>query len=265
VSQVFSADGGIMGSVGCGNAVNLMHGPAPLNPTGSPHNPAPFMTHSTGNVMAMPQGKTGLSFSTAALQNHNHTKERFVHKHPTTGTMIPRQSSPSSVPKSKPPCPHCVRTRLIQSPALMNYMAPPPPPHPPPNYHTPPAPVNTNNNNSPMTRPAPSHPTPTSYPPSQLVNNNNTTHSHKQQHNNHNNHHHQNHQPVPSSSITMTMTNPSFLQDIAQTIQTSFPYAQVAARHSMAPATVAEVLASLVIVPLLLRGGGGSRLPPRGG
>ena len=278
VSQVFSMDGGIMGSVGFGNAVNPTHGTAPLNPTTTPHNFIPAMTHSTGNVMAMPQGETGLALSIAALQNHNHTKERFLHRHPTAGNTVPRQPSPMSAPKAKPPCPQCVQSRLAQHPAVMNHMPAHHPANHQPNYRTPPMPVNNNNNNnnnnSSTPRPALAHSAPTSHPRPQLANNN--INNNQRQHNNYHqnpHHNHQNHQPAPSSSMaTHTITKPTsqtsspFLQDIAQTIQTSFPYAQVAARHGMTPAAVAEVLASLVVVPLLLRvsgggGGGGGRLP----
>jgi len=42
---------------------------------------------------------------------------------------------------------------------------------------------------------------------------------------------------------------------MAQTVQSTFPYAQVAARHGVLPDKVAEVLASMVITPLL-RGAG---------
>jgi hypothetical protein len=41
------------------------------------------------------------------------------------------------------------------------------------------------------------------------------------------------------------------LQDIAQTVQAVFPYAQVADRHGMVSAKVAEVVSGMVIKPLM--------------
>ncbi|AEO70872.1 uncharacterized protein THITE_2122702 [Thermothielavioides terrestris NRRL 8126] len=60
--------------------------------------------------------------------------------------------------------------------------------------------------------------------------------------------------PPPSSDL---------FRDIAETIHATFPSAQVAARHGVAPARVAELISGLVIRPLLLRCAG--RPPPATG
>ncbi len=47
------------------------------------------------------------------------------------------------------------------------------------------------------------------------------------------------------------LPSPSLVQDIVQTVQSTFPYAQVAARHGVLPARVMDVLAAVVLGPLL--------------
>ena len=55
--------------------------------------------------------------------------------------------------------------------------------------------------------------------------------------------------------LATATTRPNLMQDIAQTVQASCPYAQVAARHGLLPAKIAEVVSNMVVGPLL-RGAG---------
>ncbi|EAQ87234.1 predicted protein [Chaetomium globosum CBS 148.51] len=259
VSQVFSADGGIMGSVGFGNAVSQTHAPAPINPTNT-QNLVPPMTHlSSEDSLALPM---------ATLQKQHTTKRHLPSRHEST---VARQPSPMPATKNtvKPPCLHCARIRFIQN--STNHQL---------NFNPPLGLVhNHNNNNGAIPHPAaPTHPAPTSHPtPSPHPANHPRRHHQQQRHQQHD--HHLQSSTTQSPSLLHTLPNkntPSggpnpLLQDMAQAIQASFPYTQVAARQGMAPETVAEVLSSLVVVPLLLRSGGGhgggggrfSGLPPR--
>ncbi|KAH6632719.1 hypothetical protein F5144DRAFT_593420 [Chaetomium tenue] len=260
VSQVFSADGGIMGSVGFGNAVSQTHAPAPITPTNT-HSLVPPMTHLSS--------ENSLALSMATLQKQNTTKRHFPSRHPAAENTVARQPPPMPVIKNttKPPCLHCARIRFIQNPInhQLNFIPPLGSVH---NH-------NNHNNSGPIPHPAPtSHPTPPPHPT-----------SYPRPHYNHHHHHqHDHHQPSATQSPSLPPTHPnkntpnggpnSLLHDMAQAIQASFPYTQVAARQGMTPETVAEVLSSLVVVPLLLRGGGSggghgggggrfSGLPPR--
>jgi propanediol dehydratase large subunit len=42
------------------------------------------------------------------------------------------------------------------------------------------------------------------------------------------------------------------VQDIADTVRASFPYVQVAARHGMTPAKIAELLSRMLVSPPML-------------
>jgi hypothetical protein len=71
--------------------------------------------------------------------------------------------------------------------------------------------------------------------------------------------HHQHHSAaqfltpaVPSTpAARLSFARPALLHDIAQTVQVVFPYAQVADRHGMVSAKVAEVVSDMVIKPLM--------------
>ncbi|KAK3293958.1 uncharacterized protein B0H64DRAFT_374806 [Chaetomium fimeti] len=254
VSQIFSTIDGIMSGVEFGNAVNPMYGPAPPNLPNT-HNFVPSMTHSAGSIMTIPQAQN-IPLSVTPLQNQpqqhgtptpgitSNTQAQFSHSHPAGRSMVFQGPPPSPAPEANPPCPHCgrmqqeARMRPAQNPPPIDAMQPHHPAYQQPNCHPPPAPPV---NNNPIPSPAPAHPAPTPHPP---------------QPGNHQRRHDQYHPTSLSSSPAAhaELAPNAFLQDVAQTVQVSFPYAQVAAQHGMSLTTVAEALSSLVVVPLLLRG-----------
>lgn len=289
VNRIFSTDGGLMSSVGVADMSFAIPPPSlSTNPFTSP-NAIPFRMYSTGSLVPMmpPQG-TGqppTSFSSlpvpqpqqqavpapiasngANVQGHHHPTNR---QHPQAPPPFgsPAFSRPSSpAPGQEPPCLHCARIRqqtlLRQSQGLPPLPAPgnnnttprqqpqqhachPPPATPASSTHLPPLHPTQPCRPAPRSSLAPPERqrlqppvTPTSVMP--LIPARASL----------NTHHHHIHAPGPP---------PNLVQDIVQTVQSTFPYAQVAARHGVLPARVAEVLAGVVVGPLLRgvgRGGG---------
>jgi hypothetical protein len=269
LSQIFSADVGIMTAFGLDNTAIPAPAPPPLNPLAT-QNTIPFTMYSTGNIVTMPQpgaNQPPVSFPDQPMQPQprqqsvlppGHTGSSQV-QHPANNhhpASLPREQpssshSPAPIPGTKPSCLHCARLRhenllrRAQAPPLLPGNAAPP--HPQATQHHMCAPYSSH---PPPPTPAPSllRPTPRSTPAGgQLAN----LHQRQQQH----------HLPATQSSANLMppafarpSPAPKLLQDIAQTVQASFPYAQLAARHGVAPAKVAEVVSGMVIGPLL-RGG----------
>jgi hypothetical protein len=257
-----------------------------LNPL-STHNAIPFTMYSTGNIMTMPQthnmSQAPVNFPLLPMQgqpqqhgvpapgNMANSQGQFPVKpqhpqgQPMGGNMVLSRSS-SPAPGAKPPCLHCARIR--QENLFRQAQGPPGmpgnntiQPHQPASQqhhgcHPPPAPVN---NPIPLPGPTQLGPIPRSTPAGGLGQLTNAPRQPPNQY-----------QPATqfpgpapftSPGGRISFTPPNLLQDIAQTVQASFPYAQVAARHGTAPARVAELLSNVVVAPLL-RGNG--RLPGAG-
>ncbi|KAK4099377.1 hypothetical protein N658DRAFT_517447 [Parathielavia hyrcaniae] len=211
LSQVFPADGGIMGGFGLNSTGGSTSArPNPLNA----HNTIPFTMYSTGNIVTLPQ---------------------------TNGAGQP-----------PPACLHCARLRqehLLRQAQLVPGDAAQDQPPPSSQQHLcrPPSPTPLA---LPTLRPIPRS-TPANIHPRQQQ-------QEQQQ---------QQHLPTAQCPAPATMPAPlplrsgpalNLVQDIAHTVQSCFPYAQVAARHGMAPARVVEVVSGVVVRPLL-RGVAGER------
>ncbi|KAK4151102.1 hypothetical protein C8A00DRAFT_36270 [Chaetomidium leptoderma] len=269
LNQIFSADGGIMGGFGMCNtgAPSLGMGNTPLNPMNT-QNAIPFTMYSTGNIMATPQAHSGTqllpSFPSAPIQSQHQQMPNSQGQYPMNPPQHSQQCQPPGgnlafgpPPVTKPPCLHCARIRqenlvrraqgspLLPTNNVAHQHRPASQQHH--NCHPPPAPVNSH-------LPRPILPPPVLIPRS--------TPATGQQHQ----HRHSHHSPAAqsggsssssssSSMLDTAATRPNLVQDIAQTVQASFPYAQVAARHGLLPAKIAEVVSNMVIGPLL-RGAG---------
>ena len=276
VSRIFSADGGLMSAVGVADMTPTTQSPSPTNPF-SGQNAIPFAMYSTGSLVPMMlthgNARAPASFpnlpmpsqrstpcpslssqsrpqqgmpatgpdNIANIQGSHPTKAQHQPGQPQVGnTALSRSFSPA--PGPKPPCLHCARIRqqnlLRQAQGSVQLPGNSTQPHRPASQqhscHPPNAPVS---NNMPPPQ-QPSIPRSTPAPEQQRLRS-----------------------PAPFSAPirppTPARTNPypALLQDMAQTVQSTFPYAQVAARHGVLPDKVAEVLASMVITPLL-RGAG---------
>jgi hypothetical protein len=287
LGRIFSADNGIMSALGLDNTGIPAPAPPPVNPL-TTQNTIPFTMYSTGNIVTMPQ--TGANQSLAAFPSQPMQHQHHQHQPQQPGVFAPRDTlgsqvqypanhhhqaslpreqpsssrSPTPTPGAKPACLHCARLR--QENLMRRAQAPPLLPGTavqPHNQAAQPHMCAPSSNHLPPPTPAPSplRPTPRSTPAGgQLAN----VHQRQQQQ-----HLPATHPPatlmpsapapqIPLSAMLSVPARPgpapSLLQDIAQTVQASFPYAQLAARHGVAPARVAEVVSRMVIGPLL-RGG----------
>lgn len=175
--------------------------------------------------------------------------------------------TPSPGPGSRPPCSHCARLRqetLVRQAQSASSQVPRTtaiqPPQRPTAAHLPSPPSSpTRPGTIPGLAPG-SVPTPRSAPASTLSA---ERHHHQQ--------HHSQLGPPPNTTlapgapasvsasampIPTPPTWPPLIVDIAERIQATFPYAQVAARHDMAPGKVAEVVSRLVVMPLMAQARG---------
>lgn len=278
-SRIFSAEGVLMSATEVGDMTPTTQSPSPVNPfTGQ--NAIPFAMYSTGSLVPMipthSNGQPPASFPSLSTQNqpstpgpslpaqnrprqqvpgmgsHNIVSNQGSHfqksqHHPGQQGGGNPSSSCSSSPAlgPKPPCLHCARIKqqnllrqaqesvkfsqdLVQSHQRGSQLS---------IHHLSPAQVSENSPRraSPQQVPSPrSTPAPEKQRP---------------------------HLPAVLSAYTRPSTparvnpNPNLLQDIAQTIQVTFPYAQVAGRHGVQSEKVAELLANTVITPLLRRTG----------
>ncbi len=292
VNRIFSTDGGLMSSIGvAGMSFAIPPSSPSTNPFTSP-NAIPFRMYSTGSLVPMvppqdvgpptsfpnvPMSQPQQQAVPAPIANNKATVQGL--HHPTNGQhpqAPPPAGSPafsrsySPVPGPKPPCLHCARIRqqtllrqsqgLPQLPALVNNNTTTPRQQPQQHACHPPPTTPTSSTHLPPPHPIqPRRPTPRSSlaPPPERQRLQSpavlapvrppiparaslSTHRHHA--------HAHIHAPAPP---------PNLVQDIAQTVQSTFPYAQVAARHGLLPASVAEVLAGVVIGPLLRGGGSG--------
>ncbi|KAK4125510.1 hypothetical protein N657DRAFT_642238 [Parathielavia appendiculata] len=256
MSQIFSADGGIMGGLGSNSTgASAPAPPAPLNALNA-QNTIPFTMYSTGNIVTLPQttgsGQPLAPFpSLPMMQPKQHGAFALGS---TRGSQVqypinhlPREQSassrsPSPAPGANPACLHCARLRqenLLRRPQAAPGSAAQAQPSPSNQQHL--CPRSPTPLALPTLRPIPRS-TPAAGQPGNF-------HQRQQQ---------QQHLPAAQFSAAATMPAPvrpgpapNLLQDIAQTVQASFPYAQVAARHGMAPARVVEVVSGVVIGPLL--------------
>lgn len=267
LSCIFSGDGGIMEALGMGNMGTSASAPAPPVNSLNNHNAIPFTMYSTGNLMRMPQVHGGSQFPApfASQPTHHHgthppgqvtnhngqypANSQHSQVQPQGGNMAPSRS-PSPALGAKPPCLHCERIRQeklwrqVQAPAL--------PVNQQHSRHMPPPPV-----------PAQPGPGPGSMPRSTAADGQPTTVQNTYPNHQHQNQHHPTAQ-FPTSTPTaisfapsthLSLAGPALLQDIAQTVKATFPYALVATRHGVVPAKVAEVVSDMVIKPLM-RGAG---------
>ncbi|KAL2196781.1 hypothetical protein P885DRAFT_36977 [Corynascus similis CBS 632.67] len=217
--RIFSGDGGILGGISGGNATSAMA------PDQGPHNSIPFTMCSAGGVMTISQAYN-----------------------------MGKQSVPVLSNGTRPPCLQCARIQqrnMIRQaqvaatssmlPTQANGCA-----NPQNNRHPPSSPCMPPPTSFPRSRQTPRS---TPAPPSQ---------EQRQPPNQQQNRYQQplqNQSPPTSVVVTSNCNLQPLLRDMAQTIQASFPYVQVAARHGMTPARVAEVLASVVASPLLWKMG----------
>ncbi|KAK4246526.1 hypothetical protein C7999DRAFT_15325 [Corynascus novoguineensis] len=217
--RVFGGDGDIPRGIGGGNATGAMA------PDQGPHNSIPFTMSSAGNVMTISQAYN-----------------------------MGKQSVPVLSNGTRPPCLQCARIRqrnmLRQAqvaatspmlPTQANGRA-----NSQNNCHPPSSPRMPPPTSFPRSRQTPrSTPAPPSQEQRQPPNQQQTRYQQLLQ----------NQSPSTSAVVTSNCHLQPLLRDMAQTIQASFPYVQVAARHGMTPARVAEVLASVVASPLLWKTG----------
>ncbi|AEO60586.1 hypothetical protein MYCTH_97184 [Thermothelomyces thermophilus ATCC 42464] len=224
--RVFSADCGIMSGISVGNTTSAMP-PLPPFPTSSPRAGIPFTMYSTGSIMTVPQAQNRDKPSVAVLP---------------TGAKLTSC------------CPHCARIRqqntFRQAPVGVSGMSP----KMATQTHGHANPQGHEHASSPRSVPPP----PGFSPPGHIIPPRSAPAPGQEQRRLPNQWQHQNQQPPSENPLHPGPPTPNYylrplLQDMAQTIQASFPYAQVAARHGMAPARVAEVLARVVGAPLVSR------------
>jgi hypothetical protein len=198
--------------------------------------------YSTGNIMPMLQsnyaGQPAASFNTAPMQRvpwqsapGNIPSTQAQQQHLPESPMSNR--SPSPTPRTKPPCLHCVglrkkillrqargAARLPSNDAVQ--------PHHPPNHnhssicHSP---------LNPTSNPLSSLP-PVSIPGSIITCG--TPYQSAMP------------PPVPYANLATPSPSYTLALDIAETVKSAFPYVQVAARHNIPPARVAEVVSSML-------------------
>ncbi|KAK3307577.1 uncharacterized protein B0T15DRAFT_183077 [Chaetomium strumarium] len=271
LGPIFSANGSVISGSGMGNMRSSEAVPAPpLGPAMPPFNPMaspnaiPFTMYSTGNIVTIPQMQHCMSplpasFPPGAMQpppqhgrvsipgNQTQTQTTMqpavpglphgAHTHTTHG----RSSSPH--PAYRPPCLHCERIRqenlLRRAHGSPRLPASADPRHLPEGQGQSSQHSSLSPTSSHVRHPTPAEqpgPTPRSTPafrqPAQ-------EHSQFQ--------HRWPAPPAPPVSLGLSPSR-SIVQDIADTVRASFPYVQVAARHGMTPAKVAELL-SRILVP----------------
>lgn len=217
--RVFPADGGIMSGISVSHTTSSVP-PRPAFPTSSSRNGTLFSMYSADSILTAPQAHHGEKLSVPVLLME--TKQTSC----THCALIRQQNAFRQVPVSGPS--HQIAT---QTQGHINFQS-----------HD-----RTSTLRNMLSHPvfsAPGH-IPRSTPtPIQEKGQLQSQCQHRCQ------------QPPPQSllhqvSVTSSHYLQPLLQDMAQTIQASFPYAQVAARHGITPAKVAEVLASVVGAPLV--------------
>ncbi|KAL2158613.1 hypothetical protein VTH06DRAFT_4095 [Thermothelomyces fergusii] len=222
--RAFSAGGGIMSKISIDNTASSATPLAPPIPASSLHSGIPFTIYSTGGIITMIQPQNGDKPSVPALARGAKPtscphcarlrQQNPFHQPPVSGTST-RITTQTHGHASSLGHGHTASRRSVP-PRLSGFTTP--------CYIPRSGPVAGQEQ-----RPPPSqHQHQFPQPPSQ-------------------------HPPHPSLASPNYYHLRPLLQDMAQTIQASFPYAQVAARHGMAPARVAEVLASVVGAPLVSR------------
>ncbi|KAL2136734.1 hypothetical protein VTI74DRAFT_1775 [Chaetomium olivicolor] len=265
-SRIFSAEGGIFGGYGAAStnaATQALPAFNHISNALASHNAIPFAIYSTGNIVPMPQAQIlkqpSASFGSVPMQTSPQTAgvpipglpEQQPSRLPQSdrpavgSSAIHRSSSPA--PGAKTPCLHCLRIqqegllRQAQASSRMpggqlclntQHLARHSQCHHRPSpgrasCHSQPVPP-THRGLAPRSTPALQR---QQQPPQQQ-------------------------QPTPS--FPAPWPNPALpanlVADIAETIQATFPCAQVAARHGVPAVRVAEVVSGMVLSPLL-RGG----------
>ncbi len=294
MDRIFATDGGLVKSCGVTDVSFAIPPPSPsMNPFTGQH-AIPFRMYSTGSLVPMvpPQGvgqsptslpgvpvprpqqqatPAPIARNGATVQGHHHLMNRHHPQvlPPAGGSAFSRPSSPTPGPK-----PHCIQCAWIRQQTLLRQaQGLPQPPAPGTNSTTPRQQLQQHACHPPPTTPARSTHLPPPYPaqthrptprsslappperqrlespavpalvrppvPARVSISTTRHHAHTHTHA---------HAHVPGPA-------PNLVQDIVETVQSTFPYAQVAARHGVLPAKVAEVLAGAVVGPLL-RGGG---------
>ncbi|KAK4238225.1 hypothetical protein C8A03DRAFT_15294 [Achaetomium macrosporum] len=236
LGQIFSADGGVIFGPGMGNIRSS--NPAPVSPLGpamppftpmNNHNAIPFTMYSTGNIVTVPQAQTATHPLVPGLPHGAHT--HASHNRP---------SSPH--PAFRAPCLHCERIR--QENLLRR-------PHWSPGL---PASANLAQRSADQGQnPHHSSLTPTGSPMCSPISAQQpgaiprSTAAFSQPAQEQSQHQHRSPAP-PATPAPPGLAPPrGLVQDIIDTVRVSFPYVQVAARHGMTLAKVAEVLSRLLM------------------
>ncbi|KAK1755836.1 hypothetical protein QBC47DRAFT_413572 [Echria macrotheca] len=236
--------------------------PPPLGPIGT-QNAIPFTMYSTGNIVPMP-AQPYSSHPAASPVPHQHAASlssgrtnaggpgQQVGSHERPLIWSPNTSYISSKPPSyatgryaQPPGPH-LTSSFLHHPHSNNNHYRPTLTRPIWPYHVPPRPmVQTIIPQQPQQQFTTSIP----HPPPPIITSSTTASSYSH---NHNHNHSPNHtiQQAPPKSPQKT-TARDLLVDIAETIDARFPCAEVAARHGITTARVAEALWGVVLVPTL--------------
>jgi hypothetical protein len=214
--------------------------------------------YSTANLRTMPSGPMQHYEAHSSGQMPNpHTRGQYPANPPHTqvqpqgGNMVLNRP-PSPAPGAKPPCLHCDRIR--QEKLWRQVQASPLPVSQQHSRHLPrpPVPAQPGQEPGPMPRSTPADGQPV---PVQIQ----YHHQHQHQHQHQNQHHPAARFLTPVVTSTRaarpSLAGPAqaLLHDIAQTVRAVFPYAQVADRHGMGAAKVAEVVSDTVITPLMRR------------
>lgn len=258
--RILSADGGIMTGLGVGSIASPAATMPSFSPMASP-NGIPFTMYSTGNIMPMPQAQymnhPAATFTLSHMQSQprqygvpvvDNAKHRNSGKPPTGQPSYSRVPSPT--PGGKAPCLHCARIRqenlLRRAQASTRSPGHAAQPHTPPTHHTRsrtecsstlkaadkelPSPVTTKPGPAPRSAPA----------------NGQSVQGDKQQQQQPQPPQQQQPFPFPPQSRPVPSPPSSLILDIAETLQATFPYAQVAARHGIPQARVVELVSGMV-------------------
>lgn len=269
---------------------NSMPAPPGFGAMGS-QNAIPFAMYSTGNFVPMPQPQHPVSqqmfqsapgptrgMGTPSLSNNHLGWDKTKHvpvygQARTPGGGFQGGHYPGAAPQKSPPCAVCARGRQ-ENTFRPNLHGPIPPSVA--NHHCPTTPGNSHMLNQPVSflnfsttpgnptmpnQPAPiqNYPHPHQIPPTYRSN----TPAPPQQNMHRPPPPNPNQAPPPNTTPTNTAkpTNPTpapkkphpqnLLVDVAETVELCFPYKDVAARHGVTPAKVAEALSGVVLLPLL--------------